>query len=138
MMNNVIENNDYKILVESQIKDIIDFLVDKGEYFAITINMKTTNFNPELPQSIKSKFNTFTLLRLENYTFTTIKTTKDSISFEAGFGKENFGSIVTVPLFGIFQIIINESILYLNPLAQVEKFIDDMNFQNRSRNSLKL
>jgi hypothetical protein len=44
------------------------------------------------------------------------------MSFEAGFGNENFGSVVKIPLHAIFQIIVDESILYLNSVATVEKF----------------
>ena len=40
----------------------------------------------------------------------------------AGFGNENFGSVVKIPLFAIFQIVVEESILYLNSVATVEKF----------------
>jgi hypothetical protein len=55
------------------------------------------------------------------------------MSFEAGFGNENFGSVVKIPLFAIFQIIVDESVLYLNSVATVEKFNKDL-----KRNSMSL
>jgi len=64
------------------------------------------------------------MFSLMNYTFSSIELTKSHISFEAGFGAENFGAVVTVPLFAIFQVIIDESILFLNPVATVDKFLD--------------
>ena len=80
------------------------------------------------------------MFTLANYTYTTIELTHDSISFEAGFGAENFGSFVTIPLNGIFQIVLDQSILYLNPTATVERLFDEYNKdtiddqQERSRN----
>ena len=48
------------------------------------------------------------------------------MTFEAGFGNENFGSVVKIPLYAIFQIVIDESILYINSVATVEKFNKDL------------
>ena len=44
------------------------------------------------------------------------------MTFEAGFGEENFGSVCRIPYFAIFQINIENSILYINPTATVEKY----------------
>jgi hypothetical protein len=78
------------------------------------------------------------MFSLVNYTFSTVNLTENHISFEAGFGEENFGSKVTIPLFAIFQIIINESILFINPTATVEKYFLEQNNtdqKSRSRNA---
>jgi hypothetical protein len=40
--------------------------------------------------------------------------------FEAGFGAENFGSVVTVPLLSILQVIVDETPLLIN-LASYKK-----------------
>ena len=63
---------------------------------------------------------------MSNYTYTTVQIDDNYISFEAGFGNENFGSVVKIPLYAIFQIIIDESILYINSVATVEKFNSDL------------
>ena len=68
----------------------------------------------------------FSLFTLSNYTYTTVQIDDNYISFEAGFGNENFGSVVKIPLYAIFQIIIDESILYINSVATVEKFNSDL------------
>ncbi len=68
----------------------------------------------------------FSLFILSNYTYTTVQVDYNYISFEAGFGNENFGSVVKIPLYAIFQIIIDESILYINSVATVEKFNKDL------------
>lgn len=126
MIKDIIENEEYKNLVESQIKENILFLLDKNQEFSITANIEPISFTPELPTVIKNQMNKFSLFVLSNYTYTTIKIDSRFLSFEAGFGNENFGSIVKIPLYAIFQIVVDESILYINSVATVEKFNKDL------------
>ncbi len=122
MIKDIIENEEYKNLVEKQIKENILFLVEKNQEFSITANIEPIIFTPELPKVIKDQMHKFSLFILSNYTYTTIEIDDDYLTFEAGFGNENFGSVVKIPLFAIFQIVVDESILYLNSVATVEKF----------------
>lgn len=126
MIKDIIENNEYKSLVEKQIKENILFLLEKKEEFSITANILPISFTPELPKVIKDQMNKFSLFVLSNYTYSTVQIDNNYISFEAGFGNENFGSVVKIPLCAIFQIIIDESILYINSVATVEKFNSDL------------
>ena len=126
MIKDIIENNEYKSLVEKQIKENILFLLEKKEEFSITANILPISFTPELPKVIKDQMHKFSLFILSNYTYTTVQVDDNYISFEAGFGNENFGSVVKIPLYAIFQIIIDESILYINSVATVEKFNKDL------------
>ncbi len=126
MIKNIIENEEYKNLVEKQIKENVHFLLDKNQEFSITANIEPITFTPELPSVIKNQMHKFSLFTLSNYTYTTIQIDNEYISFEAGFGNENFGSVVKIPLHAIFQIIVDESILYLNSVATVEKFNKDL------------
>ena len=122
MIKDIIENEEYKNLVEKQIKENILFLVEKNQEFSITANIEPITFTPELPKVIKDQMHKFSLFILSNYTYTTVEIDDDYLTFEAGFGNENFGSVVKIPLFAIFQIVVEESILYLNSVATVEKF----------------
>jgi len=122
MIFNIVEDIHYREMLEGQIFEVIEYLINKNEEFSITANIKGVSFNPEIPESISENFSHFTLFTLSNYTYETIILTEQSITFEAGFGSENFGSVVTVPLYAIFQIVIDESILFLNPTATVEKY----------------
>ena len=126
MIKNIIENEEYKDLVEKQIKENILFLLDRNQEFSITANIQPITFTPELPKVIKDQMHKFSLFILSNYTYTTIQIDNEFMSFEAGFGNENFGSVVKIPLFAIFQIIVDESVLYLNSVATVEKFNKDL------------
>ena len=126
MIRDIIENDNYKILVEKQIKENILFLLEKNQEFSITANIEPITFNPELPKVIKDQMHKFSLFILSNYTYTTIQIDDEFLSFEAGFGNENFGSVVKIPLHSIFQIIVDESILYINSVATVDKFNKDL------------
>ncbi len=125
MINNIIENIEYKNLVSSQVKDTIKFLLEQNQEFAITANIDALEFNPELPSTTFEQLSKFSLFVLSNYTYTTIKLDNGFLYFEAGFGSENFGSTVKVPFYSIFQIVVDESILFVNSVATVDKFNKD-------------
>ncbi len=99
------------------------FLLQNNQEFAVTANVKGVSFEPQLPSSILDKLSTFSLFVLSNYTYSTIELNDDYLMFEAGFGKENFGAMVKIPLLAIFQIIIGESILYINSIATSDNFV---------------
>lgn len=122
MINKIIESTNYKELVCLQIKDTINFLLEQNQEFAITANIDAIRFDPELPSATHAQLVKFPLFILSNYTYTTIKLDEDYLYFEAGFGSENFGSTVKIPFYSIFQIVIDESILFINSLATVDKF----------------
>ncbi len=125
MINNIIENVEYKDLVSSQIKDTMGFLLKQNEEFAITANIDAVTFDPELPKATFDQLSKFSLFILSNYTYSTVKLDESAIYFEAGFGSENFGSTVKVPFFAVFQIVVEESILFVNSVATVDKFNKD-------------
>ena len=122
MIRNIIEDEEYKNLIEDQIKETVFFLLEKNQEFSITANIEPVTFTPELPSVIRNQMHKFSLFTLSNYTYTTVQIDDDYMSFEAGFGNENFGSVVKIPLHAIFQIVVDESILYINSVATVEKF----------------
>jgi len=125
MINNIIENTEYKDLVSTQIKDTIGFLLNQNEEFAITANIDAITFDPELPKATFEQLSKFSLFILSNYTYSTVKLDESAIYFEAGFGSENFGSTVKVPFYAVFQIVIEDSILFVNSVATVDKFNKD-------------
>ncbi len=137
MIKDIIENEDYKNLVSSQIKATIEYLIKRDEEFAITANLKGITFNPELPESIHKQLSAFSLFILANYTYSTLELDDNYIYFEAGFGKENFGSLVKIPYNAIFQIIVDESILFVNSTATVQSFFNKKEQEEKSLNAFK-
>lgn len=122
MFNDIIESYEYKELVESQIKEQISFLLSKNQEFSIVLNTQKVDFNPKLPEKIMEKINHFDLFTLSNYTYTTISLYSDFMSFETGFGEENFGSILSVPYYAILQIIVDDNAIFVNHTAAVDEF----------------
>jgi hypothetical protein len=139
MIIDIVEDINYKNMVEGQIFELCEYLIENNAEFSITANIKAIGFEPTIPESIFNSFQQFTMFSLMNYTFQSIQLTQTHISFEAGFGSENFGAVVNIPLFAIFQIIIDESILFLNPTATVDKFLTkEEDQQQRSMNAFKM
>ncbi len=136
MINNILEDVEYKELVSEQVKDTMIYLVNKGQEFAITANIDAVDFNPELPVATKEQLAKFSLFILKNYTYTTIKIEEDFISFEAGFGSENFGSTVKIPFHAVFQIVVDESILFVNSVATIDKYNENV-IKEKSMNIFK-
>lgn len=136
MINNILEDIEYKELVSTQVKDTMNYLVNKGQEFAVTANIDAVEFNPELPSATKEQLAKFSLFVLKNYTYSTIKISETHISFEAGFGSENFGSTVKIPFYAIFQIVVDESILFINSVATIDKYNENIT-KERSLNVFK-
>jgi len=125
MINKIIENSEYKDLVSSQVKETMQFLLSQNQEFAITANLDAVKFNPELPSNTYQQLSKFSLFVLSNYTYSTINLEDTYLTFEAGFGSENFGSTVKIPYYAVFQIVVGESILFVNSVATVDKFNED-------------
>jgi hypothetical protein len=139
MITKVVQNKQYQKQQIEQIRDQLMLLVDIVDGFSLTANIDAITFEPELPQEITDSFSKFTLFSFANYTFESIILTDTYISFEAGFGEENIDSVVKIPYIAIFQIIVDESILFINPSAtMVIKKIDDLDQEERSRNAFTM
>ena len=117
-----IDNFEYKMLLESQIKEQISYVLSKNQEFSIVINTKKIDFNPKLPKKIMDNIDNFALFTLANYTYSTINLYSDFMTFETGFGEENIGSTLTVPYDSILQIIIEDKIVFLSYIATIDTF----------------
>ena len=142
MLDNLINSQKYKNLTSNQVKELLNHLVNEKIEFNLTANINGVDFNPKIPDTISDSFSQFTLFTLVNYTFESIIIEDDMISFEAGFGNENFGSVCSIPFYAVFQISIDNSILFINPIATIEKYFnenkDEQDQKERSMNAFKL
>jgi hypothetical protein len=136
MLDAMIKDTSYRKIMINHCKDIINYLLAKDQDFAILSFVKFTKFEPELPQEIFSSFNDITLFVLSGYTFRSTKIEGDNLVFEAGFGPNNFGSIVTIPIFSIMQLIVEENVIYINPTANVPVVTNDNDSEAR-QNSIQ-
>lgn len=136
MVDDVIKDFDYKRLMEAHAKGIIEYLLNRNQHFSILCNVSLVEFSPELPEEISSTFKPLTLFVLAGYTFETVNLDDEYIYFEAGFGPQNFGSYVTIPLFGILQIVVEESVLFVNLTAGTDEFKQKKEEEEGVRNSM--
>ena len=118
---NLFQTPEYKTLMEEHIYKTIDYLFSKNQEFAIACEIKHVTFEPELPTNIKETFKDTVLFVLSGYTFETAKLEEGYFYFEAGFGDENFGSTVTVPLLAIKQLFMGDHPIVLNLANPSEK-----------------
>ncbi|OHE06331.1 MAG: hypothetical protein A2513_09720 [Sulfurimonas sp. RIFOXYD12_FULL_33_39] len=122
MLDYVIEDKDFARIMQKNIQNLIIHLFEKDQSFGILCKIEHITFEPSLPEIIRSEFRPMTLFFLAGYTFDTASIIGENLVFEAGFGTDNFGSIVTVPLLSIMQVIVDETPLLIN-LANYKKDI---------------
>lgn len=121
MLDNIINDKDFAQLMKKHITDMIIHFFDKEQNFGILCKIEDIEFDPELPANISGEFRPLTLFFLAGYTFETARIVDDCLVFEAGFGVDNFGSVVTVPLLSIMQVIIEETPVLINLATYVEE-----------------
>ncbi len=118
---NLFQTPEYKKIIEDHIEKTIGYLFNKNQEFALACEIKHVNFTPELPSDIKETFNETVLFVLSGYTYETSKLEAGYFSFEAGFGSENFGSTVTVPLLAIKQVFVGDNPIIFNLATPEDK-----------------
>jgi hypothetical protein len=117
----IFSDSDFVNLMNAHSKEVIKLLQSKGMFFSILVNIKEVEFDPELPDYIKGNFKPITLFALAGYTYETIEIDDEFLEFEAGFGSENIGSIVKVPLHSIIQLLLDDTPIYINLSRKVNK-----------------
>jgi hypothetical protein len=110
--------------MQEHISKTIEYLFKKEQEFAIACEVKYISFSPELPLSIKGTFDHTVLFILSGFTFESAELKEGDFLFEAGFGNDNFGSVVSVPLLAIRQIFVGDNPIVINfsdPLPKEKK-----------------
>jgi hypothetical protein len=121
---NLLQTPEYRTLIQSHIFETIKYLFDKNQEFALACEVKYITFTPELPADIKDSFEDTVLFILSGFTFESAQLNEEYFSFEAGFGSENFGSTVSLPLLAIKQLFVGDNPIVINlanPLIESEK-----------------
>ena len=118
---NLFQTPEYKKLMEEHIEKTIGYLFNKNQEFALACEIKYVSFTPELPSEIKETFNETVLFVLSGYTYETAKLEEGYFYFEAGFGADNFGSTVAVPILAIKQVFVGDHPIVLNLAEPVKE-----------------
>ena len=111
---NLFQTAQYRTLMKEHIHNTVIYLFEQSQDFAIACETKHITFDPELPSEIKETFNETVLFVISGYTFESAKVDEEYFVFEAGFGSENFGSTVQVPLLAIKQLFVGEHPIVIN------------------------
>jgi hypothetical protein len=126
MVRGLLGDYDFSELMVFHIRDIVELLLQKGTFFSILTNIEDITFDPALPAEISDNFKPITLFVVAEYTFESCSFDDENLYFEAGFGQQNVGSYVTIPLNSIVQIIIEDTPIFINlSLKQDRKVKDD-------------
>jgi hypothetical protein len=129
MLFDIIKSSSFARLMENHLRDMLIYLFENNQNFGILCKIDHVTFDPILPKHINDEFRPMTLFFLGGYTFESARIDNDTLIFEAGFGQENVGSFVSVPLLSIVQIIIDDTPAYVNlalpqehhPVINIEK-----------------
>lgn len=135
---NLFQTEEYKALISEHIHKTIIYMFSQQQEFAIACEIKHITFTPELPSEIKATFDETVLFILSGYTFESAKLEEEYFSFEAGFGSDNFGSTVSVPLLAMKQIFVEDHPIVIN-LAEYNptKGTKGNGKKNSEKNSMK-
>jgi len=114
LLDAVIEDEKFARLMQKNIQDLVIHFFASEQNFGILCKISDVYFEPALPKEINDEFRQLTLFFLAGYTFDTARIVENNLVFEAGFGADNFGSVVTVPLLSILQVIIDETPVLIN------------------------
>ncbi len=125
---------EFKNIMEKHVREVISYLLAKEQTFSILCNYALVDFDPILPDDITSGFKPLTLFAIAGYTYESLTLDEEYLYFEAGFGPQNLGSFVSVPLFAILQIVVEDNVLLVNLTAGHEEFkykkIEDEGIRN--------
>ena len=114
MLENVIDEKGFANIMKKSIQEVIVHFFETEQNFGVLCKIEEVEFNPSLPDDINYEFRPMTLFFLAGYTFDTAHIENEMLVFEAGFGSDNIGSVVTVPLLSIMQIIVDETPVFIN------------------------
>lgn len=124
MLLDVINKPSYAKMMQRHIEEVMLELFEQEKNFGILCKIDYVSFDPDLPEEIKKNFSNVTMFFLAGYTYESAQIKDSLLTFEAGFGSENVGSVVSVPLLSIIQIILDETPIFVNlsdPIITFEK-----------------
>ncbi|UFS63001.1 hypothetical protein LOH54_02485 [Sulfurimonas sp. HSL-3221] len=135
MLINILNDEKFVDLMQRHVEELMLYLFEHDQSFGILCKIEHLSFEPELPEHITESFRPMTLFYLAGYTFDSARIDGNRLIFEAGFGPENIGSFVTVPLPSIMQIIIDETPIFINHAVYKEgeeemEAVDDGGIEN--------
>ena len=118
---NNLQKEQFQDIMQEHIVSTIEFLFDIDQDFGVACEVEYVEFNPPLPESIQKTLPAVTLFMLANYSLESATLDNESLQFEAGFGLENFGAVVYIPILSIKQIFVGEYPILVNVTSPYEE-----------------
>ena len=119
---NLLEQPEFAELLGDHCAEMVAYFLDEGIEFGILCNLADVEFRDRLPEEIYSALKPLTLFMVAGYSFESARIRDDLVlEFEAGFGRENFGTVVQVPLSAILQLMIGDTVVFVNLTATLPK-----------------
>jgi hypothetical protein len=121
MLIDLLQDEEFAAILRNHAIDLIRYLFEKDQEFGVVADVGSITFDPPLPPNIAGALQEFSLFVLTEYTFETARLEDGRLVFEAGFGPENFGSVVSIPVEAILQIIVDETPIFVNLTASLKQ-----------------
>ncbi len=116
-----LQKKPFQNIMQEHISSTIGFLFDENQEFGVACDISYVEFEPMLPKEIYETLPPVTLFMLANYSLDSATIDGNSLQFEAGFGSDNFGSLVYIPLLAIKQIFVGEYPILINIASPIEE-----------------
>ena len=133
-----LETQEFKTLMKEHILKTIKYLFSSNQEFSVACEISAVHFEPLLPKEIHRSLPEVTLFMLANYSFESASLEGEHLSFEAGFGPENIGALVQIPITAIRQIFVGEYPILINisPSSPIEEVEEEIKDEDNSMNAL--
>jgi len=138
MLFTLLNERSFQEMMNRHISDTLLYLLENDQPFGLLCNLKYVTFDPPLPEEIYNNLNDITLFMIAGYTFESFTIEDDFLFFEAGFGTQNFGSLVSMPLLAILQLLVEETPIFINMAQPITNFeLEDDEKDTGIKNSLE-
>lgn len=128
-------SDSFRSVMGGHIYDALVFLLENGQEFAIAAEVEHMTFEPQLDRDIVRGFGEVALFVLGGYTFESAHMDQGSLYFEAGFGENDTGTLVSVPFLAIKQIFVGEYPILIN-ISSPTPFVSASETVDRSMEAL--
>lgn len=133
-------------LLSQHCYEILHELTHNHVDFYIMTPLQNVYFNPTLPKDIIDTLSPITMFIISGFTLESLQLDRDGITFEAGFGKQNIASVISIDYKNILQIStrLNDAEVTLfinifsldNVVGNEDKESDEESLINSSRNAI--
>ena len=132
----IISDDKFRSIMKKHCYETVKYLKESRNFFSFFCYIHQANFIPKLPTELENSLKHLTLFSMNGYTFDSIKITEDFLEFEAGFGENNFTSIVKVPLNSILQMTVEDNVIFVNSGSSIDKKEDKKSLRKEISSSI--